>query len=58
MILRVLLRSCLHGVCVSGELVEWGVDESAVSGGSIDSSSVFSSVSSSMLNECARCLAL
>ena len=31
-----LLRSCLHGVCVSEELVEWGVDESAVSGGSVD----------------------
>ena len=29
-----LLRSCLHGVCVSGELVEWGVDESEMSGGS------------------------
>ena len=28
MILRVVLRSCLHGVCVSGELVEWVVDES------------------------------
>ena len=38
LIFRVLLRSCLHGVCVSGELVEWGVDESAVSsvsGGSL-----------------------
>ena len=29
MILRALMRSCLHGVCVSGELVEWVVDESA-----------------------------
>ena len=29
MILRVFLRSCLHGVCVSGELVERVVDESA-----------------------------
>ena len=32
-----LLRSCLHGVCVSGEIVEWwcrvesSVNESAVS---------------------------
>ena len=31
MILRVLLRSCLHGVCVSGELVEWVVDVSEAS---------------------------
>ena len=54
--LRVLLRSCLHGVCMSGELVEWVVDESEVSeaGGLRWDAWLFDP----MLNECARRLAL